>query len=93
MKLQDDLEQEEINLEYCSTQQEKVEELACIGKTKEAKAKRIILDSVKNHFIPQIADKMTDQTMFDAWLVYFKVLVFLNKFSFKTSYYSSTSIR
>jgi hypothetical protein len=33
---------------------------------KEAKAKRIILDLVKDHFIPHIAEKMTGKDMFEA---------------------------
>lgn len=33
---------------------------------KEAKAKRIILDLVKDHLIPHIAQKMTSEDMFEA---------------------------
>jgi hypothetical protein len=39
---------------------------------KEAKVKRIILDSMKDHFIPHISDKKSGKSMFDALVKLFQ---------------------
>ena len=63
-----------------------------VARDKEAKAKQINLDLVKDHFIPHIVDKIINKKAFDA-LVYFEVLVFLSKCYCKTSFQQSASAR
>jgi hypothetical protein len=47
--------------------------LLAMHNKKEAKAKRIILDSVKDHLITHIAKKKTEKEMYDALLDYTRV--------------------
>jgi hypothetical protein len=48
---------------------------------KEVRAKRNILDSVMDHLITYIAEKMTRKLMYDALVVYMREAVSLNKCS------------
>jgi hypothetical protein len=52
---------------------------------KEAKVKRIILDSMKDHFIPHISIRIQVRACLMLWLSYFKILVLLNSCSCKTN--------